>query len=212
METEAIKVICLFAVLFSILAFSGCGYSYERRMTIAPASQLRLPEEDIAQITADVSSVAQARGYTSDEKAVADYNKACDKDIMLCIYKHERANRFSGREQVSIMVSHNHSESMAQIRVIVCNISQAERVEADILDGIDEKLSTCPSLSCGSWHTPQAPGPLEQAYIRQGECIGPLYLPAHFIGGCISLIGTGTWHEANFMAAGPYSNPPRRFK
>jgi hypothetical protein len=52
-------------------------------------------------------------------------------------------------------------------------------------------------------------GPHEAAHVRQGQILGPLYIPANLIGGTYSVFTTGTWHTANFMESGPMANPPR---
>ena len=195
----------LCSVLLVPLVFTGCGYSYAKEMTIMPV-EICLTEQDLSQITAGVSSVAQRHGYTSDEKAVASYNKHNDKEEMLCIYTYGRKSK---REQVGLMAAHIPSNSTVQIRAIVYNIAPDEKVEADMLNDITEELSKASSLSCGNWHTAENPDPLVQAHIRQGQWLGIFYIPAHIIGGATSLIWTGTWNDANFMEAGPLSIPPR---
>lgn len=57
----------------------------------------------------------------------------------------------------------------------------------------------------------------ETAHTRQGEVVGPLYLPLHLIDGTASVLSNpfvdnphDAWHGlANFMETGPMSTPPR---
>ena len=57
----------------------------------------------------------------------------------------------------------------------------------------------------------QTVGNHEWAHTIQGQWLGPVYYPAHIIGGTISLLFTLDWHKANFMEWGPSQNPPRPF-
>ena len=50
----------------------------------------------------------------------------------------------------------------------------------------------------------------ERQHVRQGERLGPLYLPLHLILGLWAVWRNGRWHgPANRLEAGPLASPPR---
>lgn len=69
--------------------------------------------------------------------------------------------------------------------------------------------SNVPFLDSPPGHTV---GREEFRHTQQGQILGPLYLPAHFIGGVVSLCRSphpglkckvDAWHRNNFMESGP---------
>ncbi|MDO8379994.1 hypothetical protein [Phenylobacterium sp.] len=69
------------------------------------------------------------------------------------------------------------------------------------------------------WTNDKAMSPLEAArnaeghelqHVKQGEQLGPLYLPSNLLGGAYSLIRDHQWHgPSNWNERGPGANPPR---
>ena len=52
----------------------------------------------------------------------------------------------------------------------------------------------------------------ESFHSQQARVLGPLYLPAHLVGGILATILDGRWHgPTNIWEQGPHANPPRRF-
>ena len=50
----------------------------------------------------------------------------------------------------------------------------------------------------------------EAQHTRQGELLGPFYLPSNIAGGLYALIRDKAWHgESNWNEVGPQSDPPR---
>jgi hypothetical protein len=50
----------------------------------------------------------------------------------------------------------------------------------------------------------------EEQHTRQGEQLGPLYLPSNLAGGLTALIRDRSWHgPSNWNERGPLSDPPR---
>lgn len=59
-------------------------------------------------------------------------------------------------------------------------------------------------------HTQQAH---EEQHTKQGELLGPLYLPSNIAGGLYSLAREREWHgESNWNEAGPMSAPPQPWR
>jgi len=50
----------------------------------------------------------------------------------------------------------------------------------------------------------------ERQHVRQGERLGPFYLPLHLATGVWAMLRDGRWHgPANRLEAGPLASPPR---
>lgn len=50
----------------------------------------------------------------------------------------------------------------------------------------------------------------ENQHVKQGEMLGPLYLPSNLLGGAYALMRDHKWHgDSNWNERGPQENPPR---
>lgn len=50
----------------------------------------------------------------------------------------------------------------------------------------------------------------EDQHVKQGEMLGPLYLPSNLLGGMVGLVRNRDWRGAsNWNERGPAASPPR---